>query len=454
LRRPFDLASGGKITALQIQRHFLRQARRHRDCLPEWSDGLCDAWQDTLDRLDRGPEAVADRLDWAIKLAIFRDHAQRRAMRWPDAESGDTGDIDRATREKWAAELCELDLRYGQVDESSLFVALDEAGVLRHRIVTCAEIDRALDVPPPIGRAWIRGQVVTRLAGHDDGSVCAWDAVHDTSGLVRLNLSDPFATSEVWVPGEESADVLLSRLGRLVAAPPAPAITQSIRRLVDRLGAPRSHAPSKRTVGHALQMNNHAFVLRNTGRLEEAEWLMRAALEIELSERHDQHPKVLHRRNNLGVVLLLQGRLAEAKELVTNAWPRDGAQHDLTTARVLTTRLLIAILDVEPYTLYVGQLKAHLGIWPMPDLANVDSKWQMAFVLKRFEPRLEPEAHDLVLAIVDVLNGGSPLETLRAFPCWRDTPLEPLSTPWPAPGSRSLPSVRISHRVPSRDRVE
>lgn len=454
LDRPFDLACGGQITALQVQRHYLRQARVHRDRLPDWSGALCDLWQETLNRLEQGPEAVADRLDWAIKLAVFRDHAHRRAMPWPDAERSDADDRGRATSEQWRAELCELDLRFGQIDESSLFVALDEEGVLCHRIVTSEQIDRALDVPPSVGRAWIRGQVVTRLADRGDGTTCTWDAVHDPSGMMRLDLSDPFATSEVWILVEESADVLLSRLGRLLTAPPTATITQSIRRLVDRLGKPRGNAPRQRTQAHAVQLNNHAFELRNTGRFAEAEWLMRAALEIDLSARHDQHPKVLHRRNNLGVVVLLQGRLAEARELVTDAWPRDSGQHDLTTARVLTTRMLIAMLDGEPSSLYVGQLKAHLGIWPLPDLANVDSQWQMALVLKRLEHRLEPDARDLLLAIVDVLNGAAPLEALRALPHWRDTPLEPLSTPWPAPGSRSISSTGVSRPTHLRDLVE
>ena len=84
----------------------------------------------------------------------------------------------------------------------------------------------------------------------------------------------------------------------------------------------------------------------------------------------------------------------------------------------------------------------------MPDLANVDSKWQMAYVLKKLESRLEPGALDLLLAIVDVLNGSAPLEALRAFPCWRDTPLEPLYTAWPTQASRSVSSAGVSSGAP------
>jgi hypothetical protein len=173
--------------------------------------------------------------------------------------------------------------------------------------------------------------------------------------------------------------------------------------------------------------------MRNTGRLDEAEWLMRAALKIDRSERHDQHPKVLHRRNNLGIVLLLQGRRAQARELVTAAWPRAGGQHDLTTARVLTTRMLIAMLDGAPFGLYVGQLKTHLTWWPLPDLANVDSHWQMTFVLERVALTLRPDYLELLAAIVDVLNGSRPVGALSSFTTFRDAPAQPLDTLWPAP---------------------
>lgn len=42
----------------------------------------CSAWDQILNRLERGPEAVGTTLDWAIKLPVFRDRARRRGFDW------------------------------------------------------------------------------------------------------------------------------------------------------------------------------------------------------------------------------------------------------------------------------------------------------------------------------------------------------------------------------------
>jgi hypothetical protein len=429
LRQQLDLTSGGRTTALEIQRHHLRLARLHRDRLPEWTERMCLLWEDTLDRLEQGIEHVADRLDWAIKLAMFEHRARRtgRPSPVPAAAAVDTSAGDEA----WRAELCELDVRFGHVDESSLFRALDEAGVLRHRMVSKAQIERACEHPPRSGRARIRGRVVARLARQDDFSTCAWNNIYDASTGARLDLSDPFASCEAWCHDPESTETLLARLASLLKTPATPAARRSIRWLADKLAAPRDSAPPGRSVEHAVRLNAVAFDLRNEGRLDEAEWLMRSALQIDVAERHDGHPKVRHRRNNLGTVLLLQGRLREASALVTLAWPAADGPYDITTARVLATRLLIAILSGESRDLYLGQLKTHLGTWPLPDFADVDRRWQMAAVLRTLTT-IELEDMDFLLAIVEVLNGARTPDALDSFRCWRDTVPLGLDTPWPS----------------------
>lgn len=160
--------------------------------------------------------------------------------------------------------------------------------------------------------------------------------------------------------------------------------------MTERLGASGEQAPLRRSGEHAIALNNHAFELRSAGRLEEAAWLMRAALAIDLAVRPANHPKVPHRRNNLGVVLLLQGRVAEAREQVTQAWQQSGAPYDLTSARILTTRLVVALVDNEPCELFLGQLKSHLAIRPLSNVADVNRFWQMNPVIDVIAPRLEP----------------------------------------------------------------
>ena len=81
LKCPLLLRAGGRATAVDIQRRLLRAVRGHRSRLPDWTDALCDQWEDVLSRLERGPDAVADRLDWAIKLAMFRQRARTNGPR-------------------------------------------------------------------------------------------------------------------------------------------------------------------------------------------------------------------------------------------------------------------------------------------------------------------------------------------------------------------------------------
>jgi hypothetical protein len=102
-------------------------------------------------------------------------------------------------------------------------------------------------------------------------------------------------------------------------------------------------------------------------------------------------------------------------------------RYDLTTARVLTTRLILALIDRAPHAQIVGLLKTHLAIQPLPDFADVDRRWQMDSVLAAIAPRLDPEGHGLLDALARVLNHRRTVESLVEMPMWRDAPAEPLA---------------------------
>jgi hypothetical protein len=161
---------------------------------------------------------------------------------------------------------------------------------------------------------------------------------------------------------------------------------------------------------------------------------MRAALATDLAVRPPHHPKVPHRRNNLGTVLVIQGRLAEAREQVTQAWEQSCGRYDLTSARILTVRLLIALIDREPSELFLGQLKSHLAIQPLQNVAEVDRFWKILPLLDELAPRMSPDDVRLLKAIVRVLNAcvpGDPLETIER---WREALPLPLDMTWPTVG--------------------
>lgn len=417
LRAQLALVSGSSMTAIEIQRRYLQQARAHLTRLPEWAEGVCEVWEDTLQRLERGQEAVADRLDWAIKHAMFTRHMVRRG---PNAAG-------------LHQELCEIDLRFAQVYPASLFQSLDDAGVLRHHVSGIAKIDEAVSSPPSDGRARIRGAVVKRLAG-EPGVQCGWDVIRDSRTHRTLDLGSPFVTDEEWKAppplGTSPRCALVSQLVDLASRPSLPISTRLIREAAQRIQRDRT-VPPPRSGEHAIELNNLAIAMRQDGRLEDAEWLLRAALAIDISLGTLTARKIPHRRNNLASVLLMQGRVFEAREQVTLAWWESGTAYDRTSVRILVVRLAIAFVSDEPADVLIGQLKRHLTIQPLPDYAHVESHWRVAPLLASLCPRLATEEHMLLAGVASVLNGERLVESLLAIPLWARAREQPLDTAWP-----------------------
>jgi len=101
----------------------------------------------------------------------------------------------------------------GPVDRPANDPVEDRCGTLNHKIAAADgpvdrpvdshavdspvdSIDEAMRRPPPVGRAKLRGEAVRRLSGRT-GAACDWMSVRDTDGR-KLDLSDPFASAEVW----------------------------------------------------------------------------------------------------------------------------------------------------------------------------------------------------------------------------------------------------------------
>jgi hypothetical protein len=241
--------TGGELTALDIQRHYLELAEAHLSAafMPPWAEEACRRWRDVLERLENAPDSVGTVLDWAIKLALFRSRAVRHGVDWSaldqwnraartiakagggrsnvpsevvaDQESRPEGppvddlaaltpqlerqgvdprDFERVPRLR--RELCEIDIRFAQLGERGLFAALDAAGVLAHRVPGIDDIERAIANPPAIGRGRVRGDWVRQLSAARAECTCDWNGLFDATGNRRLDLSDPFATDAAWQP--------------------------------------------------------------------------------------------------------------------------------------------------------------------------------------------------------------------------------------------------------------
>jgi hypothetical protein len=239
---------GHRVSAVEVQRHYLRIAEDNLACeiMPPWAPDVCTAWRSMLDRIENQPESLVSTLDWAIKLAIYRDRIEDRGIRWsslPDwthvldtirAALRTAPHEGRATVElvlgqlpapspipdtikeltpyveshalSWdmmrsvvdlRREMFELDFRFAELGGNGLFDKLDPTGVLDHRAPGVKDIEEAVQRPPAGGRARLRGARVKTYAGRPE-FWCNWDGIYDIKGNRTLDLSDPFATRANW----------------------------------------------------------------------------------------------------------------------------------------------------------------------------------------------------------------------------------------------------------------
>ncbi len=256
------LKTGKSATAIQIQRHYLMQAEEHlrRDFMPDWAGDLCLQWRGALDRLERDPASMNTTLDWALKHSLAADHIRRRGLprealtqwnrvltwlQWALASTpcrrkpltaelvlgresplrdevktltpylGDVG-LSWEGLESFLQlrqELFEIDMRFGQLGEKSLFAGLDRQGLLSHRIVHGCDVRASMDSPPAVGRARLRGKFVRRYARRKGFFTCDWRGAWDMDGGRTLDLSDPFETEERWLDGLSGEAEQLQDLG-------------------------------------------------------------------------------------------------------------------------------------------------------------------------------------------------------------------------------------------------
>ena len=193
----------------------------------------------------------------------------------------------------------------------------------------------------------------------------------------------------------------------------------------------------------AIELNNHALLLRKLGRFNEAATFLRRAIGIEDRLLPPDHPKRAHRRNNLAIVCMLAGQLDEAERMNTEAWSLKAGQHDVTSGRILFARTAIHWLRNADAPQYLGQLRTLLEQPELPCLGEINPKWDAADVLDRLRSRLTPEKANLLAAIVATLNEPGKVADLERFDLWHSTLAVPLEVRWPDEterGSLALPA--------------
>ena len=247
--------TGRGLTATMIQQRYLDLAEQHAraDFMPPWAEAVCRRWRETLERLREAPWSVATVLDWAIKRALYEKHAKKRGFNW-DALPPWTHVVTQLVnalaatpyRDKQVSvafvlghdspvapvvkqltpyvldhglswdrmgpfldlrlELFEIDTRFSQLGDRGIFAGLDAAQALGHGLAGVDNIEHAMQNPPSVGRARLRGECVKRFSGESPDYACDWEGVWDLRGQRHLDLSEPFASEEHWQKIRPSSD--------------------------------------------------------------------------------------------------------------------------------------------------------------------------------------------------------------------------------------------------------
>ena len=187
LQQQVTLRDGRRLTAVQLQMEYLEQARkfvqdRYGDDVDEQTADVLNRWESVLERLAVDPMSLAHELDWVAKLQILEGYRDREGLDWD------------------AHKLQLVDLQYSDVrPDKGLYNRLVARGRMQ-RIVTDAEVERAVTEPPEDTRAYFRGRCLAKFA--DDVAAASWDSVIFDVGrdsLQRVPMLEPLRGTKVHV---------------------------------------------------------------------------------------------------------------------------------------------------------------------------------------------------------------------------------------------------------------
>lgn len=159
LQRLVELKDGRMVSGLDLQEIYLEAAARHcrsSGTDPETED-ILTRWTSLVGTLKRDPMEAAASVDWVAKLKLLQAYRTRDSLAWSDAR------------------LHLVDLQYSDIrPEKGLYHRLAARGQME-RILTDAEIARAVIEPPDDTRAYFRGNCVSRFPQQVVGA--SWDSI-------------------------------------------------------------------------------------------------------------------------------------------------------------------------------------------------------------------------------------------------------------------------------------
>ncbi len=187
------LADGRRLSAVQLQWEYLERAKKYveqEDPSPD-NDEVLRRWEATLAALEDDPLSLHRELDWVAKLRLLEGYRERDGLAWSDHK------------------LRLVDLQYHDIRlDKGLYYRLAATGKVE-RVVTDAEIDRAIMEPPEDTRAYFRGRCISKYP--DAIAAASWDSLIFDVGkeaLQRVPMREPLKGTREHVEGllERSPD--------------------------------------------------------------------------------------------------------------------------------------------------------------------------------------------------------------------------------------------------------
>jgi tetratricopeptide (TPR) repeat protein len=180
-----------------------------------------------------------------------------------------------------------------------------------------------------------------------------------------------------------------------------------------------------------LSRNQLGHAMRKQGRADLAEHQDRKCADTTVRIRGAADPLAIHRRNNLVLTLIMLGKLEEALQILAANWRLNAPPHANTTPRIAFLRHIIALLEAQPNTPFLGQVKALLTGPELPIANDIAVPWDIEYFIEYLHPRLEPGMAEFLIALVAALNDRAKLSDLDRFEIWRSVAAVPLDVAWP-----------------------
>ncbi|QPJ64429.1 MAG: proteasome accessory factor PafA2 family protein [Candidatus Nitrohelix vancouverensis] len=171
-----QLRNGTTTTALDLQRSMLERAKSELGGSSLETDWILGAWENVLDDLPKGPEALIGRVDWATKLWMLGEFQKEENLDWNDP---------------W---MKSLDLEYHNLNkQQGLYWGLEESGDA-YRKTSDEAIQRARQRAPRRTRAQGRGELVQALLTSQVGYLIDWIGFRLSDSEEPFLMLDPFRT--------------------------------------------------------------------------------------------------------------------------------------------------------------------------------------------------------------------------------------------------------------------